>query len=313
MENSSITQNGFRLDAEFKDVPVSFVNALRRMSLTDIPTVVVSNVQILENTTQMTHEMIRHRVEMTPINVRAHETNVIRDTKIELRFMPDPKRRIITSDDFVVAGPRNDVILRDRDLNEPLLFMYINPNERLHIRCTLAIEARGNSQVCVSTFKNHIDPVRAQLDKDTFVAEGGNPKVFDSFYIQRSYSRNAAGRPNWFDFAVESIGVTPAADLVREAVEILKTHIVEWAKLPLLREDANWYRIESETESHTLGNIMQELMYHGELVEYVSRDVGHPLVPKLTIRFQTKLPPESVIDKCKTEALALCESVLKSV
>lgn len=313
MENVSITQNGYRLDAELKDVPVSFVNALRRTILADIPTVVVSNVQILENTTQMTHEMIRHRVEMLPINVRATETNVIRDTKIELRFMPDKERRIITSDDFVIAGPRKDVILKDRDLGEPLLFMYIQPNERLHIRCNLAIEPRGNSQVCVSTFKNHIDMTRAQLDKDTFVAEGGNPKVFDTFYIQRSYSRDEMGRPNWFDFAVESIGVTPAKELVRDAVEILKTRIADWAKLPLLREDTNWYRIEAETESHTVGNLMQELMYRGGQVEYVSRDVGHPLVPKLTIRFQTKLPPESVIDGCKTEALALCESVLTSV
>ena len=71
MENLKTSLNGFRLDAELKTIHVSFVNGLRRILLSEIPVVVVSNIQILENTSSMTHEMIRHRVEMLPVNVRA--------------------------------------------------------------------------------------------------------------------------------------------------------------------------------------------------------------------------------------------------
>jgi DNA-directed RNA polymerase subunit L len=72
--------------------------------------------------------------------------------------------------------------------------------------------------------------------------------------------------------------------------------------------------METEGETFTVGQLIQELMYSGGLVEFVSRDVGHPLVPKLTIRFQTKtIQPEAVVEKAKAQALALCENVLKSV
>lgn len=314
LENIKYSLNGFRLDAEFKNVPIGFVNALRRIALSEIPTVVIHSVEILDNTTQLTHEMLRHRVEMLPINVKASETAVIRDTKIELRYMPAPESREITTDDFMVTGPRKNVLLYDRDLDQPGFFMKLNPNESLHIKASLAIETKGASQVCVSTFKNHIDEEQAATDRKLFIDNGGDPRVFDNFLIQRSYARDENDRPYWFDFALESIGVTKASDLMKTAAEVLKSKIEEWAKTPILREEMGWYRMETPGETFTVGQLVQELMYSGGLVEFVSRDVGHPLIPRLTIRFQTKtVQPEAVVERCKQEALALCESVLQSV
>jgi DNA-directed RNA polymerase subunit L len=309
-----ISLNGYRLDMEFKEVPIGFVNALRRICLADIPTVVLTNIQILENTTSMTHEMIRHRVEMLPVRVLPEEAAILRDTKVELRFLSAPTEREVTSDDFVVTGPRKEVLMHDRDLGTPMFFMLLKPGEALHIRATLGIQTTGASQVCVSTFKNHIDPQQAETDRKLYVETGGDPRVFDKFLIQRSYSKDETGRANWFDFAVESIGVAPAKDILTRAADILQGKITEWAKTPVMREENGWYRMETEGETFTVGQLVQELMYSGGLVEFVSRDVGHPLVPKLTIRFQTKtIQPEAVVEKCKAQALALCENVLKSV
>ena len=125
MENVRTSLNGYRLDAELKNVPVSFVNGLRRILLSEIPTVVVSNIQILENTSSMTQEMVRHRMEMLPVNVRAEDVAVIRDTKLELRVVADKEPREVTTDDFVATGPRTDVLLKDRDLGTPLLCMVL--------------------------------------------------------------------------------------------------------------------------------------------------------------------------------------------
>ncbi len=314
MENVKTSLNGFRLDAELKNVPIGFVNALRRIALSDIPTVVVNGVEILENTSQLTHEMVRHRFEMLPLNVKASETAVIRDTKLELRYMSAPEPREITTDDIMVSGPRKNVLLYDRDLDVPGFFMKLRPNEALHIKASLSIETRGASQVCVSTFKNHIDEEQAETDRKLFIDNGGDPRVFDNFLIQRSYARDENDRPYWFDFAIESIGTTKASEILRTAVEVLKAKIEEWAKTPVLREEAGWYRMETPNETFTVGQLVQELMYKGGLVEFVSRDVGHPLVPRLTIRFNTKtVQPEAVVERCKQEALALCESVLQSV
>lgn len=323
MENIRTSLNGYRLDAELKDVPVAFVNALRRILLAEIPVVVLSNVKILDNSTSMTHEMLKHRIEMLPINVKPEESAVIRDTKVYVRFMPSPESREVLTTDFVASGPKGDILLRDRDLNTPLFFMSLGPNESLHVEATLAIVPTGASHVCVSTFKNHIDPDVAKVDRDTFVAQAGDDeaarreaaRLFDTFHIQRSFHRNKeTGRPDWFDFAVESIGVLPARDLVRRACEVLKTKVEDWAKSPILREGDGYYRTETEGETFTLGQLIQEIVYLSGLAEFVSRDIGHPLTPKLTLRFKTKtVQPEAVIERAKTEALTLCENVLKSV
>lgn len=322
MENVQISLNGYRLDAELKNVPVSFVNALRRILLSEIPTVVVSNVQILENTSSMTHEMLRHRVEMLPVNVRADEVAVVRDTKLEIRASAIKDRMELTTADFVATGPRGDILLPDRDLGTPLLFLYLNPGETVHIKATLSVQSTKASQVCVSTFKNHIDPDIAKVDRDTFVATtaGDNPvaqreaaRIFDTFHIQRSFHRNKeTGRPDWFDFTVESIGVTPARDLMKTAVKVLQEKIAEFAKLPLLREEDGWFRIEIPNEKHTLGALLQEILYTH--TDVASMDIGHPLVPKLTLRFSTKTDaPDAVVAAVVKEASTLCENVLTSV
>jgi DNA-directed RNA polymerase subunit L len=327
MESFTLSKNGYRLDTEFKNVPVAFVNGLRRILLSEIPTVVIRDVQILDNSTKMIHEMLKHRVEMLPINVRPEEAAVIRDTKIELRYLPpatpDLTRKTavdITTDDFAIDGPRPGIILKDRDLDEPLYFMRLQPTESIHVKASLAVETKGTSQVCVATFKNHIDPELAKLDKDTYVATAGDDdneramlaKVFDNYEIQRSYARDDEGRPYWFDFAVESIGVTPAKDLLKQAAAIFKKKIETWCENPIQREEGDWYSIETEEEGHTIGALAQILIYN-QKVNYVSYRIVHPLLPKMIVRFSSKIAPEKVIEKFKTEAVALCESILKSV
>jgi len=327
MESFTLSKNGYRLDTEFKNVPVAFVNGLRRILLSEIPTVMIRDVQILDNSTKMIHEMLKHRIEMLPINVRPEEAAVIRDTKIELRYLPpatpDLTRKTavdITSDDFAIDGPRPGIILKDRDLDEPLYFMRLQPTESIHVKASLAVETKNTSQVCVATFKNHIDQEIAKLDKDTYVATAGDDdneramlaKVFDNYEIQRSYARDDEGRPYWFDFSVESIGVTPAKDLLKQAASIFKKKIETWCENPIQREEGDWYSIETEEEGHTIGALAQILIYN-QKVNYVSYRIVHPLLPKMIVRFSSKIAPEKVIEKFKTEAVALCESILKSV
>lgn len=311
MENVSLTNSGYTLSADIKSVPVSFVNGLRRILTAEIPAVVLTNVEIVENTTSMTHEMLRHRVEQIPVAVLPTETGVIRDTKVELRVVRAEKPQELTTDDFVVTGPRKDILLKDRDLETSGLFLNLSPGQSLHIRASLGVEARGVAQ-CVAAYKNHIDPERAKLDRDTWILENNDPREFDNFHIQRSYARDANGRPNWFDFTVDSIGITKAADLLKTACEIYKTKIEEFATAPVERHSRG-YRVKVPGETYTLGALVQAILYDSALAEWASMTIGHPLLPELVVEFETKLAPEKVIARVKEEALALCENVLKSV
>jgi hypothetical protein len=317
MENVTVTKGGYRLQGELRDVPVAFVNALRRTAMSEIPVVTITNVQILDNKSKMPHEVLRHRMEMIPIAVKPEESAVIRDTIIELRYLPLDKPRTITTDDFVVAGPRKDVILKDRDLDTPLLFMYLDPGESVHIRANLAVEPRGLSQVCVAAHSYHVDPDQAVRDERDYVLTGGDPRVFKNFYVQRSYTRDPdTKRPIHFDFVVESIGVMPAPEIVKRTATILKAKIEEFAALPILRGEKGWYSLESpDLDSHSIGNLAQSLMYNAGLADIVQNEHPHPLKPMLKLQFNIKsgIQPEAVINRFKEEAVALCENILRTV
>jgi DNA-directed RNA polymerase subunit L len=314
MENLKTSLNGYRLDCELKGVPVAFVNALRRIALAELPVVVLTNIELLENTSNLTHEMLRHRLEMMPLNVRPDEVGVIRDTRLELKIGSTPDAPLeVSTDDFTVFGPRKDVILKDRDLGTPGYFLRLAPNQSLHIKATLGVEPKGRSQVCVSTFRNHTEPETLRVQRGLWIDNGKDPREFDSFTYQKFYERDEAGRPYWFDMTLESVGVLPAKEILAMSVETLKEKLMEFLKAPVQREEPGWFRVEMEGETFTLGHLLQELLYRDKNVEFVSRDIGHPLLPKLTVRFSTKQQPEQILETLKRGALELCENVLRSV
>lgn len=311
MENVKTSLNGFRLDCELKGVPVAFVNAIRRITLAELPIVVLTNVDILENTTSLTHEMLRHRVEMMPVNVKPDEVGVIRDTRLELKTGATETPVEVTTDDITVFGPRKEILLKDRDLQTPGFFLRLAPGQTLSLKASLGLGS--GSHVCVSTFRNHCDPEKLKTVRRDWEVSGKDVREFDNFYFQKFYERDENDRPYWFDLAIESVGVLPAKDLLKLAVQVLKDKLVEFLKQPVQREEPGWYRIEVENETYTLGQLVQDLLYRDKNVEFVSRDIGHPLQPKLVLRFSTKQQPEKVLETFKREALELCENVLRTV
>lgn len=311
MQTVKISENSYRLDCELKGVPVAFVNALRRIALAELPIVVLTNVEILENTTSLTHEMLRHRVEMMPVNVKPEEVGVIRDTRLELKTGATDSPVEVTTDDITVFGPRKEILLKDRDLQTPGYFLRLSPGQTLSLKASLGLGS--GSHVCISTFRNHCEPETLKVQRGLWIDNGKDPREFDSFYFQKFYERDENDRPYWFDFTLESVGVIPAKDLFKMSVQVLKDKLVEFLKQPVQREEPGWYRIESEGETFTLGHLVQDLLYRDKNVEFVSRDIGHPLLPKLIVRFSTKQQPEQVLETFKREALALCENVLQTV
>jgi DNA-directed RNA polymerase alpha subunit len=151
VESIKTSNKGFEFSCEFHGFSVSFVNALRRICIGSIPTVGVKDIQILENTTQMPHEMLRHRVEMIPINVLPDDVSTIRDAKIELRIIPSKEDRVITTNDFVVESGRETVLMKDRDFDIPSKFLHVRANEKVHITGRLSLETQGLSQVSTAS------------------------------------------------------------------------------------------------------------------------------------------------------------------
>jgi len=316
--NSSETNCKNVYHTELKKFPVTFANALRRILLTDIPTVVIRDVQILENTTQLPHEMLKHRVEMLPVDVRPTDASTIRDAKIELRVLPQAEgTRTIRTNDFTMESSRPTILMTDRDTNAPLLFLRVRPSESVHVKGKLAVETKTASQVCTATTSWHVDPVRAKEDKRIFVDENaGSPAVFDNFYIQRSYSRDDRGRPDWIDLDVESVGVIPSKELVKMAVQILRKMVGDYIKEAtsnIEKQKDNEYRIQIDQGGHTVCALLQEVIYSGTDVGFVSYDIPHPLRTDTVLRFHTSKTPESVLTTAQTIVEEYCGIVEKSL
>lgn len=317
LENLKIALRGFELSFELKNVPVSFANALRRITISGVPTVVIQDVQILENTSQMPHEMLKHRIEMLPVNVTPDDASTIRDAKIELRIpaVKEPKR--VTTDDFSIESGRDKLLMRDRDLDTPFTIVKLKTGESVHIRARLGINTDSASQVCTSTMSYHTDTEAAMEARKKFIEEGNDPRHFDNFLYQRYYSKNAAGRPNWFDIKIESVGVLTSVNILKMALAILRKRLNEYMKDAIeniKREaDEGSYSISLEQGGHTLGYLLQEVMYSDQNVNFVAYDIPHPLKNTMVIRFNTKKSPESILRFAKETIEEYCSVVEKGL
>ena len=308
----SVTLGGFGLKFEVRGVPPQFVNAIRRILLNETPTVEISDVQILDNTTLMPHELMRHRMEMLPVAVRPTDEDVVRNAVITLRYPVVDDVQVVTTNDFAVSGSRTDIMMKDRDLKTPMYFMRLKKGETVHLTARLTVNPKS-SQVCLASYAAHVDQVKADLVKEEHADKG----TFDVFHRQRILHLNEKGRPDWFDFQIESLGVIPAKELLVNSLEILKAKVAAWVKLgkeSILREsEPNVYRVLSVVEGHTLGALAQIVAYDSDLCTYVSYDVPHPLRPEMVFRFATTRTPESILDMVGTAILGLCDSTISSV
>jgi DNA-directed RNA polymerase subunit L len=299
----TIDIQGFRMKFEMKDVPVQFVNAIRRTLLNEMPVVEVGDVKILTNTTLMPHEMLQLRTELLPVNVRPTEEDLIRSIKLTLQSTATEDVKLYTSD-FVVSGGRSDILLKDRDLDTPLYFLKMKKDEAIYITAGLRVNP-ASSHCCVATYSYHVDEEQAKEARETF--EGG-PALFDNFYRQRYYHKNAKGRPDWFDVEVESIGVIPARELVKEALQIIKRNVIEWTRNEVVREkEENVYKIISESGGITVGALIQAILYESNLCNFVSYDRPHPLRSDIVVRFLTESTPEAVMTFITQKITQYCD------
>ena len=302
-----------RIEFEVKGVPVSFANALRRIMLSGIPTVVVKDVQILQNTSQLPHEMLKHRVEMLPINVRASETRLLSEAKLELRIPALDAPQEITTRHFTVHAERKDILMKDEDGND-LLFLNLKAGEAVHIVARLGLESTDVSQVSTVSYGFHIDEELARQDKEEYTADledddkANAEREFDNFYIQRSYHRDANDQPDWYDFFVESWGVLAPREIVRQALGLLKVRLQDWAKASLKRE-GTLNVVESNSETHTIGALVQRVLVDSGKTTRAFYDVPHPLLAKMVVKFETSESPEAVLAETVSTIVGWCDAL----
>lgn len=201
------------------------------------------------------------------------------------------------------------------------------------------------SPVSLCSFKNHVDKGLADVayaDMARKALDDATPmqtrKQFDTLEAHRCFPRDAHGEPHVFDFSIESAcGLRPEF-MFFKALRLLSSKITSLAQAvslssptdgsesnekpiqvtvgPLANND-DFYAMTIAGEGHTLGNLIQGLMYeqhvrdNGRELTFVGYHVAHPLDQSISMKF--KVVPGVIIREFLSDALIRVASLLDVV
>ena len=217
----------------------SFVNALRRIIITNITTVGFdtedynnSDMKVIKNTSSLHNEFLLHRIGMIPVHMKNVEDYDPSNYKFTLNVENKSQQIInVTTNDFVITNLTTNTEETDKEK-----FFPMNPITKHHILITrlkpggldgigehIHIEGKSSkgigqthikySPVSNVLFTNKIDEEKKIVALNKYLEGIPDDEVealkhkFDLEESQRHFYTNDNGDPNKFEFKIESRGV----------------------------------------------------------------------------------------------------------
>ena len=289
-----------------------------------------SDITFIENTTSLHNEFLGHRISLIPIQI---EPNEIKTYNREMYKFVIQKSNTsnevidVTTDDITVFDEDgNDVSDETRDIifpkdtitNDPILVTRLKPNlynnamgEKLHVefraRVGKAVQHARWSPVSTCTYFNVIDDEKAD---EAFSKSSASmtpqerelaKKRFDIHGRYRYFIKNEYDEPSAFEFTIESECRWTPKMLVSEAIRVLIDKLQklvfepERCKVDAIDEETHTYAVIVSNEDHTLGNLMQTLLYNEyvrsnkkDVLSYVGYYQPHPLNAEIVFKLVFK-------------------------
>ena len=252
------TPDELRFDLE--NVDVSLANSIRRIMISEIPTVAFdtidyenSSLKVIHNSGALHNEMLVHRLGMIPINIEdpllydptdykfildvQNTKNTMLDvTSKDIKVIDNKTNGEIDSEEFFPANPIT---------GDHILITRLKPNpgggegERIHIEGT-AVKGIGKENSrwspcsCVtyiykkdeSKFQeavtHHVTTLSQKKD-EAFTPEQ-EADIINTFRIneeERYFYTDESNNPNIFEFYIESVGVLKAHSILSQAFDVL--------------------------------------------------------------------------------------------
>ena len=235
-------------------INVSMANALRRVILADIPTVVFRTAPYAKNdaifkinTSRLNNEILKQRLSCIPIHLKALD-DLIKDYNMEIDVKNNTESLIyVTTADFKVKSITtgkylNDVTLRSIFPPDPISGQYIDlcrlrpklsdnlGGEQLKLTCNFSIGTAGENGAfnvtSTCTYANTPDPYKISQAKEEKLSElrSKYENEDDIKYHLIDWQNLDAKRitiPDSFDFKIESIGVFQNVEIVLSAINII--------------------------------------------------------------------------------------------
>jgi DNA-directed RNA polymerase subunit L len=306
-------------DVDQHRVCLPLVNALRRVCISEVPTIAIdtTSIKFYRNTSQYQQEVLTDRFGFIVFNMRA-----LTDYHI-----PDPDLRIILSGDKGVQDPlknttnqiqivnvhdhlkiyKGEKLLRIQDIcpfNSPLLTL--KPNEEIHATMTLGYglgtqHTRWQGGIVMYKFATQNDLQNVQQ--------------FENNDQLQSYVGHELKKPHNIILTFESIGKLTPVDLFRTGVRTLIQNLKDLDKqfdsCEIDQSVDHVFKFKLDNQDHTLGRILEttclDQIEHlfkqtkGDDQEFITHTMSayrktHPLDHH--IEFILRLPP--TLEKEKT-------------
>ena len=280
----SKNQDDNLLKFTIKDIPLSFINALRRVIISDIPVIGFKTAphdenqcEIITNTTRFNNEILKHRLACIPVHIK--DSLVTKTPSIPLEnYELIVKKKNDTSD--VIYVTTGDFQIRDKNTNQLLSkseredifpsdeitgdyidFVRLRPKftgtgdgEEIDLKCGFSVMTPGESQGTYNStsrcfFTNTIDAIGRNDAWEAKAAEikNANPDADIEFEKKNwmALEGNRYYKKHSYDFEVKTIGVYDNIELLNSACIIM---IDKFKKL-----------IETYTEKVTVSNSISTL------------------------------------------------------
>jgi DNA-directed RNA polymerase subunit L len=254
----SKTDENSQLKFTIDKINVSLANALRRIILSDVPTLVFRTfpyseckASITTNTSRIHNEILKQRLSCIPIHITDTTDFPFQDYQLEIDVVADGNEiRYVTTKDFKLKNKTNGKYLTDVKVHEifkqneitgdfiefarllPKMTEY-GEGERLAMTCDLDIgtarEDGAFNVVCTCAYQMTMDPTKVdeawRIKEAELVKEGVAAVGSDEMKAQRkNWSLLDAQRftkDDSFDFVIETVGVFTNAEIVHKAAQIM--------------------------------------------------------------------------------------------
>ena len=258
MHVSVLNKSDQKLEFVLSDATPAIANALRRAMISEVSTLAIDYVDILENTSVLFNEVLAHRIGLMPLEFSVGKLNKIEDCKCECKgcalcqvvlVLEKTGPCIIYSKDF--KSSNKDVKPTDPDIVIGELFenqnLKLEATARLgtgkeHTKWQAAVvgyqyypEVETSNQAKAKKFAsdNNLDFLNSKLEIE-------DPKKLDIIGIKDPEgSFEIKGNPKKFVFTVESVSGLTASEIVLQALGVLEEKATEFRKqLKALKAEA---------------------------------------------------------------------------
>jgi len=283
---SDLKEENGKTTFTISNVDVSYVNAIRRTILSDIPIIVFktspyeeNKANILINTSRLNNEIVKQRLSCIPICIKNLEEFPIKNYLLEIDVENKTDTSIIvTTKDFKIKDISKNTYLEDNDVKQ--LFppyipptgngeYYIDflrlrpkltdeiPGERIKLTCEFSIgTSREDSTfnvtgTCSYGFSPNPEKIEEQLEirKQKWKDEGMTEQKIK--FEAANWKLLEGMRyviKNSFDFILESVGIYDNEEI------IIKACIILYKKLSELKQSIEQNQIEIIQSDNTLEN-----------------------------------------------------------